>query len=94
MEDLGFFKPGEGYKAVAEGLTRLDGPKPINTSGGLKAKGHPVGATGAAQLYEVWLQLRGQAGPRQIPNPNLRVGGAHNLGGTGGTCTFVILERR
>ncbi len=94
MEDLGFCKPGEGYKAVAEGLTKLDGPKPINTSGGLKAKGHPVGATGVAQLYEVWLQLRGQAGPRQIPNPNLRVGGAHNLGGTGGTCTFVILERR
>lgn len=94
MEDLGFCKPGEAYKAVAEGMTRLDGPKPINTSGGLKAKGHPVGATGVAQLYEVWLQLRGQAGPRQIPNPNLRVGGAHNLGGTGGTCTFVILERR
>jgi len=94
MEDLGFCKPGEGYKAVAEGLTKLDGPKPINTSGGLKAKGHPVGATGVAQLYEVWLQLRGQAGSRQIPNPNLRVGGAHNLGGTGGTCTFVILERR
>lgn len=94
MEDLGFCKPGEGYKAVAAGWTRLDGPKPINTSGGLKAKGHPVGATGVAQLYEVWLQLRGQAGPRQIPNPNLRVGGAHNLGGTGGTCTFVILERR
>jgi len=94
MEDLGFCKPGEGYKAVAEGLTKLDGPKPINTSGGLKAKGHPVGATGVAQLYEVWLQLRGQAGPRQIPNPNLRIGGAHNLGGTGGTCTFVILERR
>ncbi len=94
MEDLGFCKPGEAYKAVADGMTRLDGPKPINTSGGLKAKGHPVGATGVAQLYEVWLQLRGQAGPRQIPNPNLRVGGAHNLGGTGGTCTFVILERR
>ncbi|MGQ9695760.1 MAG: thiolase C-terminal domain-containing protein [Thermodesulfobacteriota bacterium] len=94
MEDLGFCKPGEGYKAVAAGWTRLDGPKPINTSGGLKAKGHPVGATGVAQLYEVWLQLRGQAGPRQIPNPNLRIGGAHNLGGTGGTCTFVILERR
>ncbi|MGB9698815.1 MAG: thiolase C-terminal domain-containing protein [Thermodesulfobacteriota bacterium] len=94
MEDLGFCRPGEAYKAVAEGFSRLDGPKPINTSGGLKAKGHPVGATGVAQLYEVWLQLRGQAGARQIPNPNLRVGGAHNLGGTGGTCTFVILERR
>jgi acetyl-CoA C-acetyltransferase len=94
MEDLGFFKPGEGYKAVAEGLTRLDGPIPINTSGGLKTKGHPVGATGVAQLYEVWIQLRGKAGKRQVPNRNLRVGAAHNLGGTGGTCTFTILERR
>ena len=94
LEDLGFFKPGQGYKAVAEGQTRLDGPKPINTSGGLKTKGHPVGATGIAQLYEVWVQLRRKAGKRQVPNPNLRVGAAHNLGGTGGTCTFTILERR
>lgn len=94
VEDLGFFKPGEGYKATAEGLTKIDGPKPINTSGGLKSKGHPVGATGVAQLYEVWMQLKGKAGKRQVPNPNLRVGAAHNLGGTGGTCTFTILERR
>ncbi len=94
LEDLGFFKPGEGYRAVAEGLTKLEGPKPINTSGGLKCKGHPVGATGTAQLYELWQQLRGEAGERQIPNPNLRVGAAHNLGGTGGTCTLTILERR
>ena len=94
MEDLGFFPPGQGYKAVEEGLTRLDGSMPINTSGGLKCKGHPVGATGIAQLYEVWVQLRGKAGKRQIPNPDLRVGAAHNLGGTGGTCTFIILERR
>jgi acetyl-CoA C-acetyltransferase len=94
IEDLGFFKPGEGYKAVEEGLTRLDGPKPINTSGGLKCKGHPVGATGIAQLCEVWEQLRGQAGKRQIPNKDLRIGAAHNLGGTGGTCTLTILERR
>jgi acetyl-CoA C-acetyltransferase len=94
MEDLGFFKPGEGYKVVAEGMTRLDGPIPINTSGGLKTKGHPVGATGVAQLYEVWTQLRGKAGKRQVPNPNLRIGAAHNLGGTGGTCTVTILERR
>jgi acetyl-CoA C-acetyltransferase len=93
-EDLGFFKPGEGHQAAADGLTRLGGPKPINTSGGLKSKGHPVGATGVAQLYEVWLQLRGKAGKRQVPGGNLRVGGAHNLGGTGGTCTFTILERR
>jgi len=94
MEDLGFFKPGEGYKAVEEGLTRLDGEKPINTSGGLKCKGHPVGATGISQLYEVYTQLRGKAGKRQIPIKDLRIGGAHNLGGTGGTCTFTILERR
>jgi len=93
-EDLGFFKPGEGYKAIAEGMTKLDGPKPINTSGGLKCKGHPVGATGVGQLCEIWKQLRGEAGPRQIPNKNLRIGAAHNLGGTGGTCTFIILERR
>lgn len=94
MEDLGFFKPGEGYKAVEEGLTRLDGSKPINTSGGLKCKGHPVGATGIAQLYETWQQLRGQAGERQVPIKDLCLGAAHNLGGTGGTCTFNILERR
>lgn len=93
-EDLGFFKPGEGHKAIADGATRLDGSLPINTSGGLKTKGHPVGATGVAQLYEVWVQLRGKAGKRQVPKANLRVGGAHNLGGTGGTCTFTILERR
>ncbi|MBL7205326.1 MAG: hypothetical protein ISS63_13525 [Desulfobacteraceae bacterium] len=94
IEDLGFFKPGEGYKAVADGATRLDGPKPINTSGGLKCKGHPVGATGVSQLYEVWTQLKGKAGRRQVPIKDLRIGGAHNLGGTGGTCTFTILERR
>lgn len=94
LEDLGFFGPGEGYKAVEQGLTRLDGPKPINTSGGLKCKGHPVGATGISQLFEVWTQLRGNAGKRQIPMKDLRIGAAHNLGGTGGTCTFTILERR
>jgi len=94
IEDLGFFKPGEGYRAVEEGLTRLDGPKPINTSGGLKCKGHPVGATGISQLYEVWVQLRGKAGKRQVPIRDLRIGAAHNLGGTGGTCTLTILEGR
>jgi len=94
IEDLGFFNEGEGYKAVEEGLTKLDGKKPINTSGGLKCKGHPVGATGVSQLFEVWKQLRGQAGERQVPIKDLRIGAAHNLGGTGGTCTFTILERR
>ncbi len=94
IEDLGFFEPGQGYQAIAEGGTRLDGAKPINTSGGLKCKGHPVGATGVSQLYEVWTQLRQKAGERQVPDENLRIGAAHNLGGTGGTCTFTILERR
>ena len=94
IEDLGFFKPGEGYKAVEEGMTRLTGPKPINTSGGLKCKGHPVGATGGAQLVEVWQQLRNEAGERQVPNQDLHIGAAHNLGGTGGTSTVTILERR
>ena len=93
-EDLGFFKKGEGYKAVRDGLTRLDGPMPVNTSGGLKSKGHPVGATGTSQLVEVWKQLRNEAGERQVKKKNLRIGAAHNLGGTGGTCTFTILERR
>jgi len=94
VEDLGFFEPGKGFQAIAEGATALTGSIPINTSGGLKCKGHPVGATGIAQLYEVWTQLRGMAGQRQVPKGDLRIGAAHNLGGTGGTCTFTILERR
>ena len=94
IEDLGFFKPGQAFKAVEQGATRLDGPMPINTSGGLKCKGHPVGATGIGQICELWAQLRGEAGARQVPKPDLHIGAAQNLGGTGGTCTFTILERR
>jgi acetyl-CoA C-acetyltransferase len=94
IEDLGFFKPGQAYQAVEQGATRLDGPMPINTSGGLKCKGHPVGATGVGQICEVWAQLRGEAGERQVRKQDLRFGAAQNLGGTGGTCTFTILERR
>ena len=94
VEDLGFFAPGRGFSAIADGATALDGPMPVNTSGGLKCKGHPVGATGVSQLYEVWTQLRGKAGKRQVQKKDLRIGAAHNLGGTGGTCTFTILERR
>ncbi|MCF8024448.1 MAG: hypothetical protein K9K82_03045 [Desulfobacteraceae bacterium] len=93
-EDLGFFEPGKAADSIREGATALDGRIPINTSGGLKCKGHPVGATGISQLYEVWTQLRGNAEKRQIPKGDLRIGAAHNLGGTGGTCTFTILERR
>ncbi|MBN2332312.1 MAG: hypothetical protein JXO49_00535, partial [Deltaproteobacteria bacterium] len=93
-EDLGFFAPGQGGHAANDKLTARDGAIPINTSGGLKCKGHPVGATGTSQMVELWKQLRGEAGERQIPQANLARGLAHNLGGTGGTCTVTILERR
>jgi acetyl-CoA C-acetyltransferase len=92
-EDLGFFSPGEGHAAAEEGLTARHGPKPINTSGGLKSKGHPVGASGAGQVVEIWKQLRGVAGDRQVPGePEL--GLTHNVGGTGQTCVVHIFERR
>ena len=92
-EDLGFFAPGEGPRAVDEGRTALTGDRPINTSGGLKAKGHPVGASGVAQVIEIFHQLRGEAGDRQVPNANLELGLTHNVGGTGGTCVVNILRR-
>jgi len=92
-EDLGFFAPGEGFAAAEEGATSRNGIKPINTSGGLKSKGHPVGASGAGQVVEMWKQLRGVAGERQIAgNPEL--GLTHNVGGTGQTCVVHIFERR
>lgn len=92
-EDLGFFAPGEGPRAVDQGRTALTGDRPINTSGGLKAKGHPVGASGVAQVIEIFHQLRGEAGDRQVPNANLELGLTHNVGGTGGTCVVNILRR-
>jgi acetyl-CoA C-acetyltransferase len=91
-EDLGFFPAGEGWRAANEGRTARNGPRPVNTSGGLKSKGHPVGASGAGQVIEMWQQLRGQAGERQVPGA--RVGLTHNVGGTGQTCVVHILERR
>jgi acetyl-CoA C-acetyltransferase len=92
-EDLGFFEPGQGYIAAEEGVTSRLAPKPINTSGGLKSKGHPVGASGAGQAVEIWKQLRGLAGERQVPGePGL--GLTHNVGGTGQTCVVHIFERR
>ena len=91
-EDLGFFPRGEGVKAAKEGRTSLTGDKPINTDGGLKCKGHPVGATGMGMLYEIWSQLRGEAGERQVrSNPN--TGLLTNVGGTGATAVTVILRR-
>lgn len=92
-EDLGFFPEGEGWKAVMAGKTARDGEKPINTSGGLKSKGHPVGASGVAQVIEVWKQLHGIAGERQLPgHPKIAL--THNVGGSGQTCTVHIFERR
>ncbi len=90
MEDLGFVKKGDGGKAVEDGLTDIDGKIPINPSGGLKSKGHPVGATGIAQVFEIVTQLRGEAGERQIKNA--KIGLTHNLGGSGGSVIVHILE--
>lgn len=92
-EDLGFFAPGTGHEAAEEGLTSRQGPKPINTSGGLKSKGHPVGASGAAQVVEVWKQMRGAAGERQVER-DVDLAMTHNVGGTGQTCVVHIYERR
>ncbi len=93
-EDLGFFKAGEGARAAEEGITVRNGAKPINTSGGLKAKGHPIGASGAGQAVEIWHQLRGEAGARQISGKSPSLGLTHNVGATGGTCAVHIYERR
>lgn len=87
-EDLGFCKPGEGGKLIESGQTRLGGKIPVNTSGGLKAKGHPVGATGTAQAYEIYLQLTGQAGKRQVKDA--KIGLTHNVGGSGATAAVHI----
>ncbi len=94
LEDLGFFKPGEAFVATEQGLTARDGAKPINTSGGLKSKGHPVGASGAGQVVEIWHQMRGEAGPRQVLGKDIRLALTHNVGATGGTCVVHIYQRR
>jgi acetyl-CoA C-acetyltransferase len=87
-EDLGFCKIGESGKLIESGQTRLGGKIPVNTSGGLKAKGHPVGATGTAQAYEIYLQLTGQAGKRQVKDA--KVGLTLNIGGSGATSVVHI----
>lgn len=92
-EDLGFFAPGHGFEAAEEGITARNGPTPINTSGGLKAKGHPVGASGVAQVVEVWAQMRGEAGERQVAR-DVDLALTHNVGGTGQSCAVHIFERR
>jgi len=85
IEDLGFVKKGEGGKAIDNKITTMDGRIPVNTSGGLKSKGHPVGATGVAQIVEITQQLRGEADKRQIKNA--KIGLAHNV-------MWVVLEQQ
>jgi acetyl-CoA C-acetyltransferase len=88
IEDLGFCKKGEAGRLTEEGYTALDGTLPINPSGGLKSCGHPVGATGIKQVYEIVKQLRGDGGKRQV---DAETGMTHNVGGTGATVVCNIL---
>lgn len=90
LEDLGFVNPGEGGPYSLEGCTLPTGSRPVNTSGGLKAKGHPVGATGAGQICDVALQIRGDAGAMQLERHS--IGLAQNLGGSGATAVVTILK--
>jgi len=92
VEDLGFFKKGEGGKATMEGRTGLSGEIPINTSGGLKACGHPVGATGVKQAVEAVWQLRGEAEGRQVKDAH--IGLSHNVGGSGATAVVHIYRNQ
>jgi acetyl-CoA C-acetyltransferase len=90
-EDLGFCNIGKGGKLIEEGVTELGGKLPVNPSGGLKSKGHPVGATGTAQAYEIYLQLTGQAEKRQVEGA--QIGLSHNVGGSGATASVHIYRR-
>jgi acetyl-CoA C-acetyltransferase len=89
-EDLGFVPKGDGGPWAAAGCSAINGRLPINTSGGLKSKGHPVGATGVGQICDLVMQLRGDAGERQVARH--RTGLAQNLGGSGATCVVTILR--
>ncbi|UAK39395.1 acetyl-CoA acetyltransferase [Gordonia bronchialis] len=93
MEDLGFSTPGQAWKDVLAGEFDADGVLPVNIDGGLKSFGHPVGASGLRMLYEAWLQLRGEAGERQLADPHTAL--THNLGGRPGACvSFVSIVGR
>ncbi|SFT03174.1 thiolase domain-containing protein [Halostagnicola kamekurae] len=90
-EDLGFCERGEAGNLIESGATKLGGNLPVNTSGGLKSKGHPIGATGAGQVVEVFKQLSGEAGERQVENPTR--GLTHNVGGSGGAAVVHVFEK-
>jgi len=91
MEDLGFFPSGKAANAIKTGKTKLGGHPVVNTSGGLKASGHPVGATGVKQIVEIHNQLKGIAGKKQVPGA--RIGLTHNVGGSGATAVIHILAK-
>jgi len=90
VEELGFCKPGEGAQFIWDGKADIGGIKPVNTDGGLESRGHPMGATGIAQIAEIVRQLRGEAGPRQVPG-DPKVGVTHNVG-VGG-CNIFVFKR-
>jgi len=89
-EDLGFFEKGQGVQAVREGRTSMKGDIAINPSGGLKSKGHPIGATGVGQVVEVFEQLTGKAGERTVQDA--KIGLTHNFGATGASCAVHIFQ--
>ena len=89
MEDLGFAERGMAWKEVLAGTFDLDGDIAVNADGGLKSFGHPIGASGLRMLFECWLQLRGEAGERQIKNDK-KLGLTHNLGGAPGACVSFV----
>jgi acetyl-CoA C-acetyltransferase len=90
-EDLGFVEKGHGQDLIRNGIVKLDGKLPVNTSGGLKAKGHPLGATGISQIVELTNQLRKECKERQVSNA--KIGLAQNIGGAGGTVTVHIIKK-
>ncbi len=92
LEDLGFFPRGTAAREGLEGTTARDGKLPVNPSGGLKAKGHPVSATGAGQVVEIFEQVNGRARGREVPRTETAL--AHNVGATGGSCSVHIFARR
>jgi acetyl-CoA C-acetyltransferase len=89
-EDLGFCDRGEAPRLLREGVTDPDGDLPVNTSGGLKSKGHPIGATGTGQVVEAFDQMTGRAGDRQLDD--IRYGLTHNVGGSGGAAVVHVFE--
>jgi len=91
LEDLGFCQPGEGKELIRRGRTTRTGDIPTNVDGGLKADGHPIGASGLAQVFEIVTQLRGTAGERQLPG--VHTGLSHSIGGVGGTCVVSIFRK-